>query len=636
METRYLELLAEKYRNIDEVTAEIMNLGTILSLPKGTEFFFSDLHGEHLAFIHLLKSASGVIKNKIDLLFEKQLSLIQRQQLAHLIYYPKEQLEKINPDDQWYELTIYYLIALARFCSSKYTRSKVSKKLPKQYSYVITEMLSCHNDQYINEYYHDIISNIIMIDNAKSFIIALCQFIRDICIDNIHIIGDIFDRGPRPDLIIDELMQYDQVDIQWGNHDISWMGAACGNQALIANVIRIALSYNNFDLLEDGYGINLRPLSEFAREVYQDDDCLKFYPHELDDNLYDQVNVKLTAKMHKAITIIQLKLEGRLIENHPEYQMNHQIWLKQIDFDNKIVNFQNQIYQLSDNYFPTVDSNEPLKLTEKEEQLMKILTASFTHSKRLQQHIEYLYRYGNMYKIINGNLLFHGCIPLDKSGKLRKVNVDGKDYQGKELLDKFEEKINLAYYQNNQDAIDLMWYLWCGKNSPLFGKSKLALFEKYFIQESKLINEIKNSYYKWIEQEQTCKMILKCFDLDSNTGHIINGHMPVKTVAGEKPVKANGRLYVIDGGISKSYHSKTGTAGYTLIFDSQHLQLAKHLPYHDLAKDGLMCLTPEVEIMETNSRIKNRDCDVGKELSRQLQDLKELLFAYRNGIIKEK
>lgn len=635
MENNYLHLLAKEYPNINAVTTEIINLGTILTLPKGTEFFFSDLHGEHLAFIHLLKSASGVIKNKIDLLYQDKLSELERQQLAHLIYYPKKQLENKQKDNNWYEQTIYHLISIAKFCSSKYTRFKVAKKLPVQYAYVINEMLSCHDNQYIHEYYHDIIQVIIEINNVDDFIIALCKFIQTICIDHLHIIGDIFDRGSRPDLIIDELMKYEQIDIQWGNHDISWMGAACGNLALIANVIRIALSYDNFDLLEDGYGINLRPLSEFAKEVYQDDDCRAFYPKHLDKNRYDQVDKELTAKMHKAITIIQLKFQGQLIEQHPEYQMEHLSWLNKIDFNNNCVTYLNNSYPLTDHNFPTIDINDPLKLTTKEHQLMTVLKASFAHSQRLQQQIKFLYQKGNMYKTINGNLLFHGCIPLNQDGKLRKIMINDKLYQGKELLDQYEKIINQAYYLKKPVAIDLMWYLWCGKDSPLFGKSKLALFEKYFLDEPKLNQEIFDDYYHFIEQETTCKQLLKHFNLDPDKGHIINGHVPVKIKEGEKPVKASGRLLMIDGGISKAYQAKTGSAGYTLIFDSQHYQLAKHLPFNTQAKEGLLCLTPEVEIIETSKRIKNRDCDLGKELRLKINDLNTLLQAYRQGLLKE-
>lgn len=639
MDIKYLELLSLKFKNIQEVTSEMMNLSTILTLPKGTEFFLSDLHGEHKAFVHLMRSASGVIKKKIDLLYKNELNEIERQSLAHLIYYPREQMEqlKLSVEERkiWYEKTIYQLIHVAKFCSTKYTCSKVKKKMPPAYAYVITEMLNCHNDEYIQDYYYDIIQMILSIENAEAFIEVMCQFIRHICIDHIHIIGDIFDRGARPDLIIDELMKYEHVDIQWGNHDISWMGAACGNKALIANVIRIAISYNNFDLLEDGYGINLRPLSEFARDVYGNDPCCHFIPRILDENQYDPIDSHLAAKMHKAITIIQMKLEGQIIAKHPEYQMDHLQWLKQIDYDNYTVSYLGKKYVLNDHYFPTVHPLSPLTLTPQEKQLMNAIEASFAHSQRLHDHIQFIYQHGNMYKIMNGNLMFHGCIPLNEKGKLRSVKIHHHLKSGKELLDYFEEIVNKAYcLKDGDDYVDDMWYLWCSKDSPLFGKSKLAVFEKYFIDDQSTHQEIFDPYYQWIEKEETCQMIFKHFQLDKDS-HIVNGHVPVEMKKGERPVKANGRLYVIDGGISKAYHEKTGIAGYTLIFDSQHLQIAMHSPFDIAAKEGLLCLTPEVEITETKPRIKNRDCDIGKVLSSQLTHLHYLLKAYREGIIKE-
>lgn len=639
MDMKYLQLLALKFRNVQEVTSEMLNLSTILTLPKGTEFFFSDLHGEHDAFIHLMRSASGVIKKKIDLLYQDELSEKERQTLAHLIYYPQKQMEHLhlssNEMDVWYEETIYRLITIAKFCSTKYTRSKVNKKLPKAYAYVITEMLNCHNDDYIKEYYHDIIQMILSIDNAYPFIIAICRFIRDICIDHIHIIGDIYDRGARPDFIMDELMKYKQIDIQWGNHDISWMGAASGNRALMANVMRIAIGYNNFDLLEDGYGINLRPLSDFAKEVYSEDPCLHFQPHVLDKNKYDPIDKELAAKMHKAMTIIQLKLEGQLLEKHPEYHMSHLQWLKQIHFQDYTVSYLGKTYPLHDHYFPTVNPAYPLDLTLQEEQLMNTIAASFAHSQKLHSHIQFIYRYGNMYKTMNDNLLFHGCIPMNHDGSLRAVNVEGKRESGKALLDHFEKIANEAYFLTNKtESVDYMWYLWCSKDSPLFGKSKLSVFEKHFIEDESIRHESLDPYYEWIEKEETCQMILKHFNLNKES-HIINGHVPVKMKDGERPVKANGRLYVIDGGISKAYQPKTGIAGYTLIYDSQHLQIASHCPYDILAKEGLLCLTPQVEVTETKPRIKNRDCDIGKILQTQLNDLHQLLEAYRKGLIKE-
>lgn len=638
MSEKYLNLLSKQYKNTQSVMSEIINLSTILTLPKGTEFFFSDLHGEHESFLHLLRSASGVIKNKIDLLYKDELNEQERQKLAHLIYYPKKQLSQINLLDtqreQWYEETIYHLITIAKFCSTKYTRSKVNKKLPQAYAYVITEMLNCHNDNYIKEYYHDIIQMILSIHNEDDFIIELCRFIRDICIDHIHIIGDIFDRGPRPDFIVDELMKYKQIDIQWGNHDISWMGASCGNLALMSNVIRIALSYNNLDLLEDGYGINLRPLSEFAKEVYKDDPCLQFQPHILDENKYDPIHKDLVAKMHKAMTIIQMKLEGQLLQRHPEYQMNHLQWLKQIDFHNHTVLYLGKTYSLNDQYFPTIDPNQPLELSIQEQQLMKTIKASFQHSQKLHKHIQFLYKYGNMYKTMNHNLLYHGCIPMNEDGTLRTININQQSLSGKELLDECEKIVNDAYFQQQSNDIDFMWYLWCSKDSPLFGKSKLSVFEKYFLDETTIHQEQLDFYYQWIEKEETCQMILKEFQLNENS-RIINGHVPVKIKDGEKPVKANGYLYVIDGGISKAYQPKTGIAGYTLIYDSQHLQLAKHRPFDSAAKEGLLCLTPEVGIIETRPRIKNRDCDIGIVLQEKINDLHQLLQAYKQGTIKE-
>lgn len=642
MDTKYLDLLSHKYKNEQEVMSEIINLSTILTLPKGTEFFFSDLHGEHHSFLHLLKSASGVIKSKIDVLYKDEMNEIERQKLAHLIYYPEKQMSHLKltgqKRDEWYEENIYRLIHIAKYCSTKYTRSKVRKKLPKDYAYVITEMLNCHNDEYIQSYYHDIIQTILSIDNAQAFIVSLCGFIRDICIDYIHILGDIFDRGPRPDLIIDELMTYDHVDVQWGNHDISWMGAACGNLALMANVIRIAISYNHFDLLEDGYGINLRPLSDFARNVYHDDPCFAFQPHILDENKYDPIDKDLASKMHKAITIIQMKLEGQMIERHPEYQMKHLQWLKQLSPDFQTVTYLGKTYSLNNHYFPTIDPFNPLELTLQEKQLMKAIQASFKHSFKLHKHVQFLYRYGSIYKIMNGNLLLHGCIPLNQNGQLRKVDVYGKKLSGKDLLDKINEIVNHAYFldENNRDDIDFMWYLWCSKDSPVFGKSKLSVFEKYFIDDEDIHQEVMDPYYHFVEDEKVCQMILDHFHLYEPYSHIINGHVPVKIKDGERPVKANGKLYMIDGGISKAYQPKTGIAGYTLIFDSQYLQLARHRPYNKLAKEGLLCLTPQVEIMEKRSRIKNKDCDLGIILKDRINDLNELLITYRNGMIKER
>lgn len=626
---KYLQLLSKEYPNIQEVKKEMINISTILTLPKGTEFFFSDLHGEYDAFNHLLHSASGVIKNKIDLLYSDELTEIQRQKLAHVIYYPKEHLASYPKED--YEQLINYLIAIAKFCSAKYTQSKIRKKIPLEYVTIIEELLCFHDNSYINEYYHDMIQMILSINQAVPLIQALCQFIKNICIDHIHIIGDIFDRGPRPDFIIDELMKYNQVDIQWGNHDVSWMGAACGNQALIANVIRISLNYNNLDLLENGYGINLRALCDFAKITYKDDSCISFLPYQYDTNYFDYVSPHIIAKMHKAITIIQLKLEGQLIEKYPMY--HHYNWLTHIQFNDYSLIHQDIKYYLKDTNLPTVNPLSPLELTQEEKEVMNSLKSSFIHSKHLHEHIKYLYQNGQMYTIMNNNLLFHGCIPMNEKGKFQEININHQKLKGKALLDKIEEIIINAYFNHDNEAIDMMYFLWGSDFSPLFGKSKLCIFEKYFLDSPELCQEMMNPYYIWSQKEETCQMILHNFGIKD--GHIINGHVPVKIKNGESPIKANGRLYVIDGGLSKAYHEKTGISGYTLIYDSQHIQLAKHQPYNILVKQGLMCLTPEVEIIETFPRIKNRNCDVGKKLQLQLEDLNQLLLCYQKGDIKE-
>lgn len=631
---KYLQLLSQKYRNRDEVISELLNINYLLNLPKGTEFFFSDIHGEHQAFLHLLRSASGVIKNKIDLLFDDELNEYERQTLAHLIYYPTSQMSCHDFDDKWYEKTIQQLMKLAKFCSQKYTYTQIQKKMPLKYRSIMMEMLFHQNENnaYIDSY--KLMEMVKEPGDVQSFIKALCHFIREICIDWIHIIGDIYDRGPHPDLIIEELMKYDQVDIQWGNHDISWMGAACGNMALIANVIRISLNYNHFDLLQDSYGINLRALSTFAKEVYGNDHCEAFFPYLLDKNQYDRVDPYLAAKMHKAITVIQLKLEGQLISKHPEYHMDHLLWLKNVDDQKQKVQFLGNWYDLKKEPLPTVSFDDPFALTEGEQDLMKTLQSSFQHSIKLHQHIQFLYQCGNMYKKVNGNLLFHGCIPIDQKGNLRKVDINGKQLYGHLLMDELETIARNAYFMHDQDCIDRMWYIWCSQDSPVFGKNKLCLFEKYFIEDKNLQQEILDPYYEWIEDEQKVIELLHHFGFDASN-HIINGHVPVKCKDGESPVKANGQLIVIDGGISKAYHSKTGIAGYTLIFDSQHLQIATHRPYHIRAKEGLLCLSPTVEIIETQSRIQNKDCDIGNLLMTQKNDLFKLLKAYRKGNIQE-
>ena len=640
MDKKYLSLLAKEFPTIDSAVSEIVNLSAIRSLPKGTEYFFSDIHGEYEAFLHMLKSASGMIKNKIDITLGKTVSGAERESLAYLIYYPDKQLKKLHKQgeltDEWRRLTIYRLILVCEAVSAKYTRSRVRKRIPKDMVYILDELLNVTDDVVKEYYYDEIITTILDTGIADRFIKSLCELIQSLAIDKLHIIGDIYDRGPRADIIMDELMKMHDVDIEWGNHDISWMGAASGNWALIANVIRISMRYNNFDVLEDGYGLNLRALAVFAGETYKDDDCALFMPQTLDDNIYDPVDTKLVAKMHKAITVIQLKLEGQLIERHPEWNMDERDIFRRVDFDNGTVTLGGRKFTLLDVNFPTVLHDYPLSLTDEENELMTVLANSFMHSERLNCHIRFLYSKGSMYKTINGNLLFHGCIPLDKNGDLQSVNIAGRQYSGKALLDKLDEIANKAYFMSagaeKDYSVDYMWYLWSGACSPLYGKDKMAFFERYFLDDKGLQKENYNAYYHFSEHADICGRILEMFGLDPGRGHIINGHVPVKIKNGESPVKADGRLFVIDGGISKAYQKATGIAGYTLIYDSHSLNLAEHKPFISGESEH----TPEIHMVEKLDRRANiSDTDKGAELLEQINDLRELLTAYRSGEIKE-
>ena len=640
MDKKYLSLLAKEFPTIDSAVSEIVNLSAIRSLPKGTEYFFSDIHGEYEAFLHMLKSASGMIKNKIDITLGKTVSGAEREALAYLIYYPDKQLKTLHNQgelcDEWRRLTIYRLILVCEAVSAKYTRSRVRKRIPKDMVYILDELLNVTDDVVKEYYYDEIITTILDTGIADRFIKSLCELIQSLAIDKLHIIGDIYDRGPRADIIMDELMRMHDVDIEWGNHDISWIGAASGNWALIANVIRISMRYNNFDVLEDGYGLNLRALAVFAGETYKGDDCELFMPQTLDDNIYDPVDTELVAKMHKAITVIQLKLEGQLIERHPEWNMDERDIFRRVDFDNGTVTLGGRKNTLLDTNFPTVFRDYPLSLTDEENELMTVLANSFMHSERLNSHIRFLYSKGSMYKTINGNLLFHGCIPLDKNGNLQSVNIAGRQYSGKALLDKLDEIANKAYFMpagaEKDYAVDYMWYLWSGACSPLYGKDKMAFFERYFLDDEELQKENYNAYYHYSEQATVCGRILEMFGLDPKHGHIINGHVPVKIKNGENPVKADGRLFVIDGGISKAYQKATGIAGYTLIYDSHSLNLAEHKPF--IAGESEH--TPEIHQVEKLHRRANiSDTDKGAELLEQINDLRELLTAYRSGEIKE-
>ena len=638
----YLKLMAREYPTIRAASSEIINLTAIQGLPKGTEYFFSDLHGEHEAFIHLLRSASGVIREKISETFSHILPEKEEVELANLIYYPDRIMNQLElsgqADDDWLRVTIYRLVQICKVVSSKYTRSKVRKKMPPEFAYIIDELLHVdYNDDNKRVYYSEIIRSIIDIRIGDKFIIALCELIQNLTIDCLHIIGDIFDRGPRADMIMNELLQFHDVDIQWGNHDISWMGAATGNLACICNVLRIAISYNSFDVLEDGYGINLRPLSMFAARVYRNDSCERFSPQILDENIYDAVDPGLAAKMHKAIAIIQFKVEGQIIKRHPEYEMNDRILLNAIDYNKGTVTIEGKEYPLLDASFPTIDPASPLTLNEEEEELLRTLQLSFLHNELLHRHVRFLYSHGSMYKCYNSNLLYHGCIPMREDGTFEEISMEGSSYSGKALMDYVDNKIQNAYFlpehtQESRDARDFMWYLWCGAKSPVYGKGKMTTFEHYFIEDHQTHMEPMNPYYRLSIKEEYCEKILSEFGLSGESAHIINGHVPVKIKEGESPVKAGGRLFLIDGGLSKAYQSKTGIAGYTLIYNSNHLALAEHKPF-DPEKES----TPKVSVVENmKRRVMVADTDKGAELTGRIEDLKELVAAYREGIIKER
>ncbi len=638
----YLKLLAKEYPTVRLACSEIINLRAIMGLPKGTEYFFSDLHGEYEAFLHLLKSSSGIIREKIRQTFGYIISEEEQMELANLIYYPDRAMNKMtlagkNTED-WQKVTIYRLVRICKEVSSKYTRSKVRKKMPLEFTYAIDELLHVDdNDENKKVYYSEIIQTILDVEIADKFIIALCELIQNLTIDNLHIIGDIFDRGPRADIIMNALMRFHDVDIQWGNHDISWMGAATGNLASICVVLRIAISYNSFDVLEDGYGINLRPLSMFAANVYRDDPCLRFQPKILDENIYDAVDPGLAAKMHKALAVMQFKMEGQIIKRHPDYQMEERMLLNHVNFEKGTVSISGKEYPMLDMNFPTVDPKDPLRLTAEEEELLNTLALSFKHSELLHRHIKFLYSHGALYKCCNSNLLYHGCIPIKKDGSFEEMVIDGVSYSGKALMDFIDQRIQKAYFLPETDpekakCRDFMWYLWCGAKSPVFGKDRMTTFEHYFVEDKATHKENMNPYYRLRQEEEYCDKILKEFGLPTKGSHIINGHVPVKIKDGETPVKAGGKLYVIDGGLSKAYQSKTGIAGYTLIYNSHHLALAEHKSF-DPTKEN----TPKVSIVEKmKRRVMVADTDMGVILAAQIEDLKELVHAYREGILKER
>ncbi|ERI95630.1 firmicute fructose-1,6-bisphosphatase [Clostridiales bacterium oral taxon 876 str. F0540] len=647
---KYLKLLASQYPTIASACTEIINLQAILNLPKGTEHFLTDIHGEYEPFIHVLKNASGVIKRKINDIFGNSLRQSDIKSLATLIYYPEQKLELMLKDEQnvedWYKITLYRLIEICRYVSSKYTRSKVRKALPKDFAYIIEELLHEQPDRMDKEeYYNEIIQTIVRIGRADEFIIALAKLIQRLVVDRLHIVGDIFDRGPGADIIMDTLMDYHSVDIQWGNHDILWMGAAAGSEACIATVLRICARYANLDTIEDGYGINLLPLATFALEFYKNDECVSFIPKLEGSKNYSDKDIKLISQMHKAIAIIQFKLEGEVIKRRPYFGMEDRLLLDKINFEEGTINLNGKVYKLNDTHFPTIDAKNPYELTQEEKELIEKLKSSFLNSEKLQKHIRFLYAKGSMYLQYNSNLLYHGCIPLNEDGTFKRVRIgaSGREYSGKALLDRLEILAREGYfYKNNPQAklygVDVIWYLWTGSDSPLFGKDKMTTFERYFIDDKETHIENKNSYFKYRDDERVCNFILEEFGLNSKISHIINGHVPVKSKKGESPIKANGKLLVIDGGFSRAYQGQTGIAGYTLIYNSYGLLLASHEPFESTQKaieEEKDILSTTVVLEQEVERKRVGDTDIGGELKFQIKDLEMLLETYRKGIIKE-
>ncbi len=644
---RYLDLLAKQYPDVSSASTEIINLQAILNLPKSTEHFISDIHGEYESFTHMLKNASGVIKRKIDDIFGNSLRENEKCNLATLVYYPEQKLELIKRTeenlDDWYKITLYRLIELCRMVSSKYTRSRVRKSLPKDFAYIIEELLH-EQDGKINkhEYYNGIINTIIDLDRSGEFIIAISKVIQKLAVDRLHIIGDIYDRGPGAEIIMEALMKHHSIDIQWGNHDILWMGAACGSEACISNVLRISIRYANLNTIEDGYGINLLPLATFAMEAYENDSCKSFTPKTIEKELTEK-DLNLLSKMHKAISIIQFKLEGQIIKNHPEFLMDDRLLLEKIDYEKGTIDIYGKTYTLNDTNFPTIDPKDPYKLTPHEKCLIAKLKRSFVHSEKFQKHIRFLYSKGSMYLVYNSNLLYHSCIPLNEDGSFKDVGIGDKKYKGKALLDKFDTLAREAYFFKSDSkqklfAMDMMWYLWCGPDSPEFGKHKMTTFERYFINDKVTHKEDRNPYYKYRDDINLCNNIFKEFDLDPAISHIINGHIPVKTKEGESPIKANGRLLVIDGGFCRAYQPQTGIAGYTLIYNSYGLLLTSHEPFESIRKaieeeQDILSSTIILEHALTRKRVA--DTDIGRELKKQIKDLEMLLVAYRKGLIKE-
>lgn len=651
-EERYLRLLSEKFPNSNDAVTEIINLEAILSLPKSTDHFVSDLHGASSEFIHMVKNASGVIRRKVDDIYEDTLSEEEKRALCALIYYPDERLEmerEVREADgtlaTFYKVRLHQIVNVARAVTVKYTRSKVRKLLPKDFAYIIEELLhESTTEKDRSSYYNAIIDAIIDSGRAEQLIIAICYLIHWLAIGALHVVGDIYDRGPGAEKIMEVLSTYHNFDIQWGNHDIEWMGAAAGNRALIATVLRVSIRYVNIETLEEGYGINLLPLATFALDTYGQDPCTVFQTKDFENNPRLKRSAALMAKMHKAISIIQFKLEGQTILRHPEYKMQDRLLLDKIDWEKGTVRIGDTDYELQDTYLPTINPQDPYALSQEEEALMQQLERSFRKSERLQKHLKCLYQHGSLFLCHNNFLLYHAAIPMTPDGEFMEVDICGKKVSGKALMERADEVIRDAYYGRGKtatasDSLDYMWYLWCGAESPLYHKDKMTTFERYFVTDKTVWKEVKGAYYELANQRAVCEKILSEFGIDPQKGRIINGHIPVRTIQGETPMRAEGKRFVIDGGFSKPYQEKTGIAGYTLIYNSHGIQLIEHEMFEsrsEAIRSGAD-IHSRIELQDfSGQRIRVRDTELGKQLQEQILSLKQLVSAYEQGLIKEK
>ena len=647
-ELRYLTLLAGQYPTIRAASREIISLSALLQLPKGTEHFVSDIHGEYEAFLHVLRSASGSIRRKIEETFAASMTTEERRQLATLVYYPRRKLPLIVKElqdgrDEWFRLTLFRLVTLCRVSARKYTRAAVRAAMPADLDYILEELLYEQESTGDREEYYDVIvQSILDTERARDFIIAFCELIQRLSVAHLHIIGDVYDRGPGSHIIMDTLLDYHSLDFQWGNHDIVWMGAAAGSAACMANVLRVSLRYANLQTLEDGYGVSLLPLAAFAMEAYAQDPCNQFAPKVDPSQEYTRHELRLMAQMQKAIAIIQFKLEGQLITRRPLYRMADRLLLDKIDLQRGIVLLDGREYQLNDTHFPTVNPANPFALSPAENNVVEKLLMAFANSEKLQRHVRLLYARGGMYLVHNGNLLYHGCIIMNGDGTFKEVNVTGTPCSGKALMDRAERLVRQGYFATDpllkQAGQDMMWYLWSGADSPLYGKDKMATFERAFLDDTGTHRETMDPYYDLRDREETACKILQEFGLDTATAHIINGHVPVRVRRGESPVKAGGKLLVIDGGFAKAYQARTGIAGYTLIHNSYGFLLASHLSFESTQttiEEGAGSHSRTEILEQTVARMRIKDTDDGKKLRRRIEELQQLVKAYRDGLIKE-